>query len=132
MARKTAQAKPRSAGNGDVYIGQRIREARLAGDMSQDELGKKLGVSFQQVQKYEKGVNRLSLTRCEMIAKALNKPVSFFLQGSDDVRAKADPALSRFISTREGLQIASDWFRMSPVARTAMLDLLGTLVKEGA
>ena len=123
--------KPRAVGNGDLYIGQRIREARLACGQSQDVLAKALGVSFQQIQKYEKGTNRVSLVRCEQIAKVLDKPVSFFLSSVDDVRTKADPLLSRFISTKEGFQVASKWFEQSPNTRNHMLGLITQYVKEG-
>ena len=128
MAKKV---HPRSAGKADAYTGERIREARLAIDMSQDELGKALGVSFQQIQKYEKGVNRVSLNRCEEIASILKKPVSFFLQNGDDVRTKADPLLTKFITSKEGLTVASVWLTMSPLTRDHMLGLMKQFVKEG-
>jgi transcriptional regulator with XRE-family HTH domain len=67
--------KPRSATAIDAYIGARTRERRLELGMGQPELGKKLGISFQQLQKYEKGVNRVSAARLFEICKALN--VSF-------------------------------------------------------
>jgi transcriptional regulator with XRE-family HTH domain len=56
----------------DAYIGARVRERRLTLNMSQDQLGKELGISFQQVQKYEKGVNRVSASRLFEICKVLN------------------------------------------------------------
>lgn len=67
---------PRSAGGVDSQIGLRIRHLRMQQKMSQDQLGEALGVSFQQVQKYEKGTNRLSLTRAMQMAKALNTTVN--------------------------------------------------------
>jgi transcriptional regulator with XRE-family HTH domain len=133
MAKKaTPRSNARRINGSDVYIGERIREARMAAKMSQDELGKKLGVSFQQIQKYEKGKNRLAGGRFEAIAKALDKPLTFFFQTTDDVRSKADPALSRFIATKEGLRLASDWYRMSPTARGHVMGLISTLVREEA
>lgn len=127
----TKKPKPRSVGVGDSYIGDRIREARLAAGMSQSDLAGQLDISFQQIQKYEKGTNRVSLVRCEQIAKVLDKPVSFFLWRSDDIRTKADPLLSRFISTKEGFQVASKWFEQSPNTRSHMLGLITQYVKEG-
>ena len=76
------QANPRSAGKSAVDMGKRIRLRRVEMGMSQDGLGEALGVSFQQVQKYEKGVNRVSASRLEQIAGALDVPVSFFFGGS--------------------------------------------------
>lgn len=72
------RVSPRSVGQYERDLGHRIRLRRVEQKMSQDELGKKLGVSFQQVQKYEKGVNRIGAGRLEEIARALEVPVSFF------------------------------------------------------
>lgn len=73
-----AKSSVRSAGKGDVELGHRIRLRRVEQGMSQDSLAQALGVSFQQVQKYEKGVNRVGTVRLEQIAKALNVPITFF------------------------------------------------------
>lgn len=70
--------KQRSAGKHDVELGMRIRLRRVEHKMSQQELGDKLGVSFQQVQKYEKGVNRVGAARLQQIANALAVPITFF------------------------------------------------------
>ena len=69
---KRKSASPRSANAIDAYIGARMRERRLALEMSQDQLGRELGVSFQQIQKYESGKNRVSAARLFDICKALN------------------------------------------------------------
>ena len=74
----------RSSGKHDVELGRRLRLRRVEQKMSQDELAKKLGVSFQQVQKYEKGANRVGASRLQHIATALDVPVTFFF---DDVDA---------------------------------------------
>jgi transcriptional regulator with XRE-family HTH domain len=71
----------RAADARDVDVGRRIRARRLICRMSQSELANKLGVSFQQVQKYEKGVNRVGAGRLARIAEVLNLPVSFFFSG---------------------------------------------------
>ena len=80
---KTMKAAPkklhqRSAVKGDIELGKRIRLRRVEMKISQADLGKKLGVSFQQVQKYEKGVNRVGANRLEQIANALDVPITFF------------------------------------------------------
>ena len=67
--------KQRSAGKPDIELGKRIRLRRVEQKISQAELGDKLGVSFQQVQKYEKGVNRVGAARLQQIATALDVPV---------------------------------------------------------
>src|ERR1700710_1803567 len=87
----TTNAKAKSTTFHDVEVGQRIRARRMAKGMSQTELGALLGVTFQQVQKYEKGVNRVGAGRPGRVAEALDVPVSFFFGGtdlgSDDTRA---------------------------------------------
>src|SRR5450759_3767135 len=70
--------KQRSAGKPDIELGKRIRLRRVEQRISQAELGDQLGVSFQQVQKYEKGVNRVSAARLQQVATALDVPVTFF------------------------------------------------------
>jgi transcriptional regulator with XRE-family HTH domain len=78
MAAKTKTRTPRASGPGDTALGEKIRTRRVAAGISQDELGKALGVSFQQVQKYEKGVNWVSAVRLGQIADALGESVSYF------------------------------------------------------
>ncbi|MGX1336661.1 transcriptional regulator with XRE-family HTH domain [Bradyrhizobium japonicum] len=85
---KTAakRMKQRSAGKPDIELGKRIRLRRVEMKISQAELGEKLGVSFQQVQKYEKGVNRVGAARLQQIATALDVPVTFFYDGDNKAR----------------------------------------------
>ena len=90
MAKKLKAAalvvKPRSAGKSDIELGKRIRLRRVEIKISQSELADKLGVSFQQVQKYEKGVNRVGAHRLQQIASALNVPITFFYDGDGKQR----------------------------------------------
>ena len=82
----------------DVHIGRKLRERRMALGLSQIALGEKLGVSYQQVQKYETGANRISGSRLWEISKILKAPVgSFFegLEGQDQVATGAEPQLGR-------------------------------------
>ena len=65
----------------DAYIGARVRLRRLMLEMSQEMLGNKLGLTFQQVQKYERGINRISAGRLFALATALKVPVSYFYDG---------------------------------------------------
>ncbi|MBO6834886.1 MAG: helix-turn-helix transcriptional regulator [Alphaproteobacteria bacterium] len=64
----------------DAHVGRRVREARAAKGLSQEKLGNLLGISFQQVQKYEKGANRIGSSRLWALANALEVPVSFFFE----------------------------------------------------
>src|SRR5882757_6042285 len=70
--------KQRSAGKPDIEMGKKIRLRRVEQRISQSDLGEKLGVSFQQIQKYEKGANRVGASRLQQIATALDVPVTFF------------------------------------------------------
>jgi transcriptional regulator with XRE-family HTH domain len=84
MTKKKAngqRGRPRSAGPADIDLGKRIRLRRVELGVSQEELAKKLDVSFQQVQKYEKGVNRVGASRLQQISTALFVPVDFFYSG---------------------------------------------------
>ncbi|HEV3184428.1 MAG TPA: helix-turn-helix transcriptional regulator [Xanthobacteraceae bacterium] len=69
----------------DVEVGQRIRIQRLAAGLSQSELAERIGVTFQQVQKYEKGTNRVGAGRLTKIARVLNVPVGSFFDGRDQI-----------------------------------------------
>ena len=76
---------PKSSTPIDIELGRRLREARERIGLSQTTLGEAVGVTFQQVQKYEKGQNRLSVVRLLSIANALNTPVESFLEGLSDM-----------------------------------------------
>ena len=114
----------------DRYIGERIREARVAAKMSQEELAELIGVSYQQVQKYEWGCNRVNGARIDRLVTALNRPLAWFFPNVTDVRAA--PAVSRFLTTKEGQQLATDFSRLSPASRAVVLDLVELLAKEEA
>jgi len=79
----------------DIHVGRKVREARAAKGMTQDQLGKILGVSFQQVQKYEKGSNRIGSSRLWAMSQALETPVSYFFDGVDDVNEAKKKSLPR-------------------------------------
>ena len=77
----STKLSPRSAGDADIEMGRRIRLRRLEAGISQEELGDKLGVTFQQVQKYERGRNRVSAARLQQIAETLGVEMPFFYDG---------------------------------------------------
>jgi transcriptional regulator with XRE-family HTH domain len=84
----------RSASAADATVGMRIRLRRLEQGLSQTELGKRVGVTFQQVQKYENGANRVSASRLVMLAQTLEVPMNYFFpEGSDGPKTNGpDPA----------------------------------------
>src|SRR6202167_4056888 len=97
----------------DKYVGSRVRMRRIMLGMSQEKLGEALGLTFQQVQKSEKGTNRVGASRIQQIAELLQVPVSFLFEGGPSGIAKADgftegtsPAyVSDFLATSECLAV---------------------------
>jgi transcriptional regulator with XRE-family HTH domain len=94
----------------DKYIGQRVRMRRMMLGMSQTKLGDALSLSFQQVQKYEQGKNRMGAGRLQHIAHVLQVPVAFLFEGApgqfeDDGSAESSAFVSDFLATSDGLAL---------------------------
>jgi len=75
---------PKATTSIDVELGRRLRALRKTGGLSQEQLGEKIGLTFQQLQKYEWGKNRMSVARMVQIAAALDQPASIFIDGLED------------------------------------------------
>jgi len=102
----------------DRHVGARVRMRRLMLDMTQTELGDKLGLTFQQVQKYEKGTNRIGASRLQHIADVLQVPVSFFFEGADsDVKATESRAMfvSEFLASSEGIALVKAYMNIRDI-----------------
>jgi transcriptional regulator with XRE-family HTH domain len=104
----------------DKYVGSRVRMRRIMLGMSQEKLGEALGLTFQQVQKYEKGTNRVGASRIQQIAEILQVPVSFLFEGGPTGTANAgggtgpSPSfVSDFLATSEGLALTRAFTRIS-------------------
>lgn len=121
-------SEPRRVGDKDKAIGERIRTQRMAMGMSQEELGSRLGVSFQQVQKYEKGANRISAVRLSEVADALDTNAVTILDGVDgDSKSKSTP-ISRFMSTKVGVELVEAMLEIKdPSVRQAIVSLAKSL-----
>lgn len=124
----------------DAQVGTRVRLRRMLVGMSQEKLGDLLGLTFQQVQKYEKGVNRIGAGRLYQVAHILGVPVSYFYE--DVVGREADsvaPAndcgtqpVMEFLSSGEGLQLALAFMRIrEPRVRKRVIDLVKSLADGG-
>ena len=106
----------------DKYVGSRVRMRRIMLGMSQEKLGEALGLTFQQVQKYEKGTNRVGASRIAQISEILQVPVSFLFEGgpggsADSYNEGTSPAyVSDFLATSEGLALTRAFTRI-PDAR---------------
>ena len=126
----------------DSHVGNRVRMQRILLNMSQEKLGEALGITFQQVQKYEKGVNRISASRLQRISQILNVPPSFFFQNAPGQTANgaeasgfSDSASSQYIveslSTSEGLQLNRAFARISePKTRKRIVELVATIAEQ--
>lgn len=129
----------------DIHVGGRVRLRRMMKGLSQDKLGEELGLTFQQVQKYEKGVNRIGASRLFDIARILEVPVQFFYDDFGDQAggmvgfaessgAGYQDEKSEFlstISTPEGMQLAKAFAKIKdPTIRKKILDLVRTLSNE--
>ena len=101
----------------DTHVGSRVRMRRMMLKMSQEKLGDALDITFQQVQKYEKGTNRISASRLQQISNILQVPVSFFFEGTPgQSKAKDDapsPAyVTDFLATRNGLTLTKAFMKI--------------------
>src|SRR5271169_6020089 len=117
----------------DMHVGARVRMRRLLVGMSQTKLGQALDVTFQQVQKYEKGVNRIGASRLQQLARVLEVPPSFFFDGApagDETSpgfAEASGKAPRFDSAliSEGLQLNRSFASIrEPTVRKKILELV--------
>ena len=128
----------RAANAVDRKLGQRVRSRRLEIGMSQERLAELLGVTFQQVQKYEKGVNRIAASRLFDIAGALEQPVSRFFEGLSAGRAAGvaehrQDFIDDALATPEGAQLMSLFASIrSQRLRRKVVDLVKTLAEEAA
>ena len=124
----------------DIHVGSRIRLRRTMLGMSQEKLGESLGITFQQVQKYEKGTNRVGASRLQNISAILNVPVSFFFEdapgdtvsaGSGGMEESSATYVVNFLSSSEGLQLNRSFVKISdPKVRRRIIELVKSLADE--
>jgi transcriptional regulator with XRE-family HTH domain len=122
----------------DKHVGSRVRMRRMMLSMSQEKLGDALGLTFQQVQKYEKGTNRIGASRLQQIANILQVPVSFFFEGaphtahSSGMAEAPSPAyVSDFLATSDGLSLTKAFMRIkNNKLRRRIVDLVEQIAGE--
>jgi transcriptional regulator with XRE-family HTH domain len=130
---------PKAPGALDRYVGTRMRVRRLEVGMSQEKLGEFLGITFQQVQKYEKGTNRVSISRLHQIAQALETPISYFYEGAADGLdaggSLADPELagvaSDFLKLGEGRALMRSFVGMTSAQRRQVIEFVRQIAGDG-
>jgi transcriptional regulator with XRE-family HTH domain len=133
-----ASTEDRSPNPVDLHVGARIRMRRRMQGVSQEKLADALGLTFQQVQKYERGANRVSASKLYEIAAALKTPVSYFFEGladpssdEDEPRAAVEQSVHAFLTTSEGLELAGLFPRLQRGRlRRRLLDLVRAIVGE--
>jgi transcriptional regulator with XRE-family HTH domain len=128
----------------DAHVGSRVRLRRMLLGMSQERLGESMGLTFQQVQKYEKGVNRIGASRLFQISKILDIPVQFFFEeapnaGPGDTgkapgmaEPESEAFILEFLNSREGLELNRAFVKISdPKVRKSVVDLVRALSAGG-
>jgi transcriptional regulator with XRE-family HTH domain len=117
----------------DIHVGMRLRQRRTLLGMSQEKLAKAFGVSFQQVQKYERGANRISASRLHLLTKILDVPITYFFEGlpsmSQDQTIEAmEPDGSEQMTSRETLELVRAYYRITDShVRKRLVDLARAL-----
>ncbi|KAA5803477.1 helix-turn-helix transcriptional regulator [Alkalicaulis satelles] len=131
---------PRGPNAVDRHVGSRIRLRRQLLNMSQEKLGDELGVTFQQVQKYERGTNRVGAGRLWLMGRVLDVPVSFFYEGVSESMTQPGfsegdqtPIVDDFIQSADGVALAQAFARIKDgKVRRRILELVRTLAAEEA
>ncbi|MEM7271107.1 MAG: helix-turn-helix transcriptional regulator [Pseudomonadota bacterium] len=128
----------------DVHVGSRLRLRRMIVGMSQEKLGEKLGLTFQQIQKYEKGLNRIGASRLFAISNILDAPVQYFFDDMPEASSASsgqgqsaitdeEKRLSSFLATPEGLQLNLAFSQIDDAAtRRRLTELVRTLATESS
>ncbi len=121
----------------DIYVGRRVRLRRMLVGLSQEKLGISMGLTFQQIQKYEKGVNRIGASRLFRLSEVLEVPVQFFFDGmpaSEDAvgsgmaEPKQEAFLYEFLNTRDGLELNRAFVKVTDAdIRKSVIDLVRSL-----
>ena len=128
----------KSTGSIDKEVGSRVRMRRVSIGMSQEKLGDMLGLTFQQVQKYEKGMNRISVARLVEIARILGVDIDFFFDGIKPGKGEAGFAdsgapgyVADVMSTPEGLQLVRHFTGIkNPKVRKSIVQLVASLAAQ--
>lgn len=127
--KKRGRSKSEGSTGVDVFVGQRLRELRMLAGLSQTDVAAALGLTFQQLQKYERGFNRVSASRLFTLAQFFHVPVSVFFDGLDEqapvaAPAEADGRGEGTLRSREALMLARHFQRIrDPLVRAAIRDL---------
>lgn len=115
----------------DAYIGQRIRQARIAAKLSQTDLGKAVNVSFQQIQKIESGDNRVSASQLVRIAECLDLPITYFLPSKSKKEREVNDTFADFLTSKDGQRLADSFMQITdPVKRRVLINTAEVLASK--
>jgi transcriptional regulator with XRE-family HTH domain len=129
-----SKPKAKTANPIDAHVGSRLRMRRMMLGMSQEKLGEAFGLTFQQVQKYEKGVNRMGASRLQHAAQILGVSVPFFFEGAQGGHIEGGDTLSpayidAFVSSEDGLRLIKAFVRIPrPAMRHRIVNVLQEIV----
>ncbi len=111
----------------DTHVGQRMRQRRWMVGMTQQQLGHRVGIKFQQIQKYETGANRISASRMWDIAAVMEVPVSFFFEGLDGQAPDTGEARGDILTDKEALDLVRAYYAIPEHQRRRLFDLARVL-----
>ncbi|RVV96923.1 XRE family transcriptional regulator [Mesobaculum littorinae] len=112
----------------DVHVGKRVRHRRWMVGMTQQQLAEKVGIKFQQIQKYETGMNRISASRLWDIADALEVPVAFFFEGLSEQKDEAPATMpGDILADKEALELVRSYYAIPENQRRRLFDLARVL-----
>ena len=119
----------------DVHVGKRVRHRRWMVGMTQQQLAGKVGIKFQQIQKYETGMNRISASRLWDIAEALDVPINFFFEGLDEpmeTAANGDSLPGDILADKEALELVRSYYQIPELQRRRLFDLARAISEDAA
>ncbi|MEM1362714.1 MAG: helix-turn-helix transcriptional regulator [Pseudomonadota bacterium] len=114
----------------DIHVGKKVRHRRWMVGMTQQQLADKVGIKFQQIQKYETGMNRVSASRLWDIADSLDVPVSYFFDGLDQKQSSQEndqPSPGDLMSDREALELVRSYYAIPENQRRRLFELARVL-----
>lgn len=111
----------------DVHVGKRVRHRRWMVGMTQQQLADKVGIKFQQIQKYETGMNRISASRLWDIADALGVPISFFFEGLDQSSTIVEEIDGDILADKEALMLVRSYYAIPEAQRRRLFELAKVL-----
>lgn len=142
VSNKSAGSTKKSPNPVDVHVGSRVRLRRMLVGLSQEKLGDSMGLTFQQIQKYEKGANRIGASRLYKLSQVLDVPVGYFFEGLNSAEGQVNPGMAEgkteaflyeFLNTRDGLELNRAFVKIGDAdVRRSVINLMRSLGGEAA